>query len=99
MKDETNGVPISEFFGPRSKMYSFVCGGKESKGLKGISKVSVKKDLCFQNYKLTLFNETQKQYHMSLIRSHCHQIFCKSISINPVESYAYGHFKIKQLQN
>ncbi|MEW8545032.1 MAG: hypothetical protein AB2693_16025, partial [Candidatus Thiodiazotropha sp.] len=110
LKDETASIPISEFVGLRSKMYSFVCDEKESKRLKGISKVTVKKDLRFDDYKTTLFQETQQQCHMSLIRSHCHQIFCENISktglsafddkrylVNPVQSYAYGHFRIKQL--
>ena len=110
MKDETNGKPISEFVGLRSKMYSFVCDDSESKRLKGIAKVAVQKDLRFNDYKSTLFQETQQQCQMSTIRSHSHQIFCETISktglsafddkrylVNPVESYAYGHYKISQL--
>lgn len=110
MKDETNSLPISMFVGLRSKMYSFLCRGKEEKRLKGVGKVTVEKELQFKHYKDTLFNETQKQSSMTLIRSHSHQLVCETISktglsafgdkrflINPVESYAYGHYKIKQI--
>ena len=109
MKDECSSIPISKFVGLRSKMYSFVCADKEEKRAKGISRVCVKKDLSFDKYKHTLFNETQNQSNMTLIRSHNHQLFCESISktglsafddkrylLNEVESLAYGHHKIKQ---
>ena len=90
-------------------MYSFLCGGKEEKSLKGVGKVTVEKELQFKHYKDTLFNETQKQSSMTLIHSHSHQLICETISktglsafddkrflINPVESYAYGYYKNKQ---
>lgn len=80
MKDECNGTPISKFAGLRSKMYSFVCGNSEEKKLKGISSTTVKTDLTFDNYKSALFNETQKQSSMTVIRSHSHQLFSENIT-------------------
>ena len=59
MKDETNGTPIAEYVGLRSKMYSFCCGGKESKRAKGLSKITVDKNIQFAHYKKVLFDETQ----------------------------------------
>ena len=109
MKDETNSSPIAEFVGLRSKMYSFVCGGKEEKRLKGVGKATVRNNIAFKHYKDVLFSESQKQSTMSVIRSHSHKLFCENISktslsafddkrylINAVESYAYGHYKIKK---
>lgn len=110
MKDETNSVPIAEFVGLRSKMYSFLCGGKEEKRLKGVGKATVRNHVAFSHYKDVLFSESQKQSTMTLIRSHSHKLFCESISktglsafddkrylINPIESYAYGHYKINEI--
>ncbi|XP_060554029.1 uncharacterized protein LOC132715073 [Ruditapes philippinarum] len=107
MKDETNGKPISEFVGLRSKMYSFVCDKKEEKRAKGIAKVTVKKDLKHAHYKNTLLDETSVVSSMSSLRSHKHELFGETIQktglsafddkrylINAVDSYAYGHYKI-----
>ena len=101
MKDETNGKPISSFVGLRSKMYSFVCDGKEEKRAKGIAKVTVKKDLKHECYKNTLFQETSKICSMTSIRSHKHIILGETLQktglsafgdkrylINAVKSYA-----------
>ena len=107
MKDEVNGHAISEFVGLRSKMYSFICDNKEEKRAKGISKVTVKKDLKHEHYKLALFEETKKVSSMTSLRSHRHELFCENINktglsafddkrylLNSVESYAYSHYKI-----
>ena len=80
----------------------------EEKRAKGISRVTVKKDLRFQCYKNTLFNETQMRSSMTLLRHHSHQLYSETISktglsafddkrylLNAVDSYAYGHHNIK----
>ena len=42
MKDETAGVPVMEFVGLRSKMYSMVYEGAEKKTAKGIGRASLR---------------------------------------------------------
>ncbi|MCG7877070.1 MAG: hypothetical protein N0C90_12155 [Candidatus Thiodiazotropha endolucinida] len=109
MKDETCGVPIREFVGIRSKMYSFVFGSHEEKKLKGISKPVVRNDLRFEMYKETLSDEKIRFSSMTLIRSHAHQLSCQKInkiSLSPfddkrylldsINSLPYGHYMIKQ---
>ncbi|XP_052819578.1 uncharacterized protein LOC128245454 [Mya arenaria] len=108
MEDETNGKPIAEFVGLRSKMYSFTCDGDEFKRAKGISKVTVKRNLKHEFYKNTFFNETAMISSMTALRSHKHKLFGETIQkqglsafddkrylLNAVDSYAYGHYKIK----
>ena len=51
-KDEAAGVPIVEFIGLRSKMYSYVKdNGKNDKTVKGIRKYVIKKNIAHQDYK------------------------------------------------
>ena len=110
-KDEACGIPITEFVGLRSKMYSYVKdnnnGGKTAKGIK---KVVIKKDISHDNYKETLFNNKQIYHKMKTIRSQNHHL--SSYEINKVSlscfddkryilndgisSYAYGHYNIKK---
>ena len=108
-KDEAAGVPIHEFIGLRSKMYSYMKddqkGGKTAKGIK---KNTIKKDITHENYKQTLFENKQMHHTMKTIRSSNHQLksyelnkvslSCfddkRYIHINGVTSYAYGHYKI-----
>ena len=109
MKDEAEGVPIFEFVGLRSKMYSYMkdnqTGGRTAKGIK---KIVIKKNITHENYKETLFNNKQMHHAMKTIRSNNHQL--KSYELNKVSlscfddkryihnngvtSYAYGHYKI-----
>ena len=109
-KDEAAGVPICEFVGLRSKMYSYMkdnqSGGKTAKGIKK----SVIKNIKHENYKDTLFNNKQMHHKMKTIRSKNHEL--GSYEINKVslscfddkryildnghESYAYGHYLIKK---
>ena len=110
-KDEAKGIPITEFLGLRSKMYSYVKDNKkEQKVGKGIKKCVIKRDISHKNYKETLFNNKQVYHKMKTIRSNNHQL--GSYEINKVSlscfddkryiledgitSYAYGHHHIKK---
>ena len=107
-KDEACGVPIVEFAGLRSKMYSYIKddmnGGKTAKGIK---KNVIKKDIKHEDYKNVLFNNKQIHHKMKTIRSEKHQL--ESLELNKISlscfddkrfihrngitSYAYGHYK------
>ena len=109
-KDEAAGVPICEFFGLRSKMYSYVKNNqKGGRTAKGIKKNVIKNDIKHENYMDTPINNKQIHHKMKTIRSKNHQL--GSYEINKVslscfddkryilnnghESYAYGHYLIK----
>ena len=112
MKDEASGIPITEFIGLRSKMYSYMKddqkGGKTAKGIK---KNIIKKNIIHDDYKDTLFNNKQMMHKMKTIRSENHQLGSYEINKvslscfddkryihdNGVTSYAYGHKSIKNL--
>ena len=108
-KDEAAGMPIVEFIGFRSKMYSYVKdNGKNEKTAKGVRKNVIKKNITHENYKDCLLNRKQMLHSMCTIRSACHQI--GSYQLNKVSlscfddkryiledgitSYAYGHKNI-----
>ncbi|KAL9965086.1 hypothetical protein ACROYT_G028833 [Oculina patagonica] len=110
-KDEASFIPILEFIGLRSKMYSYIKDNLQvGKTAKGIKKSVIKKDITHENYKETLFNKTQMHHTMKTIRSQGHQL--GSYEINKISlscfddkryilddgltSYAYGHYNIKQ---
>ena len=110
-KDEAAGVPICEFVGLRSKMYSYIKDNqKGGKTAKGIKKNIIKKGITHENYKNTLFNAEQMSHKMKTIRSENHEL--GSYEINKVSlscfddkryihedgvtSYSYGHKNIKQ---
>lgn len=94
-KDETNGIPISEFVGLRSKMYAFTYPQEsetiEKKTCKGIKKYVIEKSIKFQNYKNCIFDESKmKQYSsMNTIRSKKHELY--SIKINKVGLCSYDN--------
>ena len=105
-KDEASGIPIVEFVGLRSKMYSYMKDNKQgSRTAKGIKKNVIKQKIQHNNYKDTLFNKKQMRHTMRLIKSEKHQIgsymvnktslSCfddkRYIHKNGVTSYAYGH--------
>ena len=107
-KDEAAGMPIREFIGLRSKMYSYVKdSGKNEKTAKGVRKYVIKKNITHDNYKDCLLNGKQMLHSMRTIRSDRHQI--GSYELNKISlscfddkryiladgktSYAYGHYK------
>ena len=109
-KDESAGIPITEFVGLRSKMYSYVKDNEQTaRTAKGIKKQVIKKNIKHEDYKEVLFNNKQMHHTMKTIRSNNHQL--GSFELNKISlscfddkrfihengrtSYAYGHYKIK----
>ena len=105
-KDETQGIPICEFIGLRSKMYSIkLDDDTEKKTAKGIVRNVIKKHLKHENYKRILETGDIMNSSMKMIRSYDHQIY--TVNVNKVSlsayddkrfirndgisSYAYGH--------
>ena len=77
-KDEVSGIPINEFIGLRSKMYSYLTDNDEcGKTAKGIKKNIIKKDIKHENYKDILLNNKQVYHKMKMIRSQRHQFIYK----------------------
>ena len=82
-KDEAAGMPIVEFIGLRSKMYSYMKDNeKGGKTAKGIKKNVIKKNFKHEDYKKLLFNNKQIQHKMKTIRSQKHQL--GSFEINKI---------------
>ena len=108
-KNECSSIPMTEFVGLRSKMYSYIKDNNQvGKTAKGIKKNVIKKDITHENYKQTLFNNEQMHHTMKSIRSNNHQLGSYEINKvllscfddkryihnNGATSYAYGHHKI-----
>ena len=69
-KDEACGIPITEFIGLKSKMYSYVKDNeKGGRTAKGIKKNGIKYNIRHENYKNTLINNEQMHHKMKTIRS------------------------------
>ena len=109
-KDEACSIPIKEFVGLRSKMYSYIKDNRKcEKTAKGIKKNIIKNNIKHTDYKKVLFKNKQIQHTMKTIRSSKHQL--GSYELNKVslscfddkryilkkgkQSLAYGHYKIK----
>ena len=108
-KDEAAGIPITEFVGLRSKMYSYIKNNqKVGKTAKGIKKNIIKNDIKHENYKEVLFNNKQIHHTMKTIRSSNHQLgsyelnkvslSCfddkRYIANDGINSFSYGHYAI-----
>ena len=108
-KDETAGVPIREFIGLKSKMYSISLDNeKDSKKVKGVKRNVVRKSISHGDYYEVLHQSKVMHHKMKTIRSDCHQISSyeiNKISLSPfddkryilsdgISSYAYGHLNI-----
>ena len=74
-KDEAAGVPICEFVGLRSKMYSYIKDNKKGgKTAKGIKKNVIKEDITHKDYKYTLSKNREMYHKMKTIRSNNHEL-------------------------
>ena len=75
MKDEAAGMPVKEFIGLRSKMYTYEINNKTTKKkCKGISKHTVNKDITIDDYRDTLLSSLEKMHSMKSIKSQNHII-------------------------
>ena len=111
-KNEAAFVPIVEFEGLRSKMYSYVKdNGKNKKTAKGVKKNVITKNIKHEDYIDTLMDKKGMMHKMNTIRSECHQIgsyelnkislscFDDKIYIHNdgITSYAYGLKTIQKI--
>ena len=82
-KDKAFGIPITEFIGLKSKMYSYVKDNKKGgKTAKRIKKNVIKNNIRHEDYINTLINNEQMHHKMKTIRSQRHQL--GSYEINKV---------------
>ena len=82
-KDEACGIPITEFVGLKSKMYSYIkSDAKGGKTAKGIKKNVIKNNIKHEDYKNVLLNNEQLHRKMKTTRSQKHQL--GSYEINKV---------------
>ena len=109
-KVEACGIPITEFVGLKSKMYSYIKSDeKGGKTAKGIKKNVIKNNIKHKDYKNVLLNNEQLHHKIKTIRSQKHQLGSYEINKvslscfddkryihdNGISSYAYGHYKIE----
>ena len=109
MKDECAGVPIIEFCGLRSKMYSYIKENcKYCCKAKGIKKNVVAQEIKHKNYLDTLFYKSRNLQKMNMIRSKSHIVNTYEVNKIGLSCYddkryilddgistlAYGHYKI-----
>ena len=103
-------TPLSrEFVGLKPKMYSLDLGASEIKVAKGVNRSVLRRKLKHQIYKDCLFHKNTMHHSMTNIRIEKHQLHTYKISLSPFDdkryfmnentSYAYGHFKIQELEN
>lgn len=114
MKDETKGIPITQFIGLRSKLYSYKVDGekKDRSKCKGVKKAVVKNEIKFEDYKTTLTTRESKNISQNGIRSYKHQLYSETqtktalscnddkvfICDNNINTYNFGHKNIKVIQ-
>ena len=109
-----SGVPVQQFVGLRPKMYSLLLqNGDEKKNDKGVSKSVIKNDLKHSMYKDCLFNRSNCNHDMTLIRSDNHNLYCDKVNKTSlscfddkgyvkscgVETLAYRHYDIETVQD
>ncbi|XP_036140462.1 uncharacterized protein LOC118644854 [Monomorium pharaonis] len=109
MKDENNGVIMTEFVGLRAKMYALkVDGKKDTKKAKGVKNNVVTRTITFDDYTQCLRDEIEMTRSQSCIRSKLHKVYTVSetkIALSPyddkrylipdsVETLPWGHYRI-----
>ena len=109
MKDENNGVIMTEFVGLRAKMYAVrVDGKKDIKKVKGVKNNVVAQTITFDDYTRCLNEEIEMTRRQSCIRSELHEVYTiteSKIALSPyddkryvvpnsTETLPWGHWRI-----
>ena len=113
-KDEAAGKNITEFVGLRAKLYSYKMEeGKENKKCKGIKKAVVEKSISHKDYKTCLETGKEQLRRQNIIRSYEHTLYTEEINKvalsaaddkryllkDSYDTLAWGHYKIKEMEN
>ncbi|XP_053209662.1 uncharacterized protein LOC128393504 [Panonychus citri] len=107
LKDEMNGKPIHEVIAIKPKMYLIKSDEGEKKTAKGVQRVVLKQQIKYNHFFSCLYDYTTYRHTMHRLQSKEHQIYAVSTekvslsplddkrwAINPIETYAYGNYKI-----
>ncbi|KYN19874.1 hypothetical protein ALC57_07789 [Trachymyrmex cornetzi] len=109
MKDENNGMIMTEFVGLRARMYAVrVDGKKDTKKAKGVKSNVVARTITFDDYTRCLNEEIEMTRRQSCIRSKLHEVYTISeskIALSPyhdkryvvsdsTEKLPWGHWRI-----
>ena len=93
-KDELGGKIKSEFCALKAKTYAFkLDNGNEVKNAKGTKKCVVKRDITFDDYVNTLFNDNKLLRSKFIFKSDHHKIYTKKIN-----NIALNYFDDKRIQ-
>ena len=113
-KDEAAGKTIKEFVGLRAKLYSYKMDeGKENKRCKGIKKAVVERTIRHEDYKTCLTTGKEQLRRQNIIRSYEHVLYTEEVNKialsaaddkryllkDSFDTLAWGHHKIKELEN
>jgi hypothetical protein len=112
-KDETAGVCIEKFVGLKSKMYSLKYANNYKNTCKGVQKCVAKNEISFDDYYNTLKTGSSMRHTIKRIMSRKHDISLISqnkvslsayddkryIMPSGISTLAYGHYKIKIMNN
>ena len=106
------GEQIVEFLGLRAKRNSYkIPDGSEDRKCKGVTKNVTKRSIQFDEYRECLFSRKEQHRKMSVIQSHCHEIYTEEITkialssnddqrvimVDGIHRLAYGHTNFKKL--
>ena len=113
-KDEVKGKNIKEFVGLRAKLYSFIIeDGEENKKCKGVKKQVVEESITHEDYKTCLLTGKETLRKQNILRSYDHEVYTEEVNkialsaaddkryilSNGMDTLAWGHYKIKEMEN
>ena len=113
-KDEAAGKIIKEFVGLRSKLYSYKMDeGKENKKCKGVKKQVVEESITHEDYKTCLLTGKETLRKQNILRSYDHEVYTEEVNkialsaeddkryilSDGIDTLAWGHYKIKEMEN